>query len=100
MTDDRWYFAYGSNLLTDQMVKRTGPIRQAFRCRLKGFRFAFNQQSDDGQIYANIVHDLTSEVRGVVYLFDPMAFEKMDHYEGVADDHYERIPSPSRMSLG
>jgi hypothetical protein len=22
-----WYFAYGSNLLSDQMVARTGPIR-------------------------------------------------------------------------
>ena len=92
MTGDQWYFAYGSNLFIDQKEKRTGQIRQAIRCRLRGFRFAFNKRGDGGQIYANIVPDDASEVWGVSYLCNPKAIQEMDRYEGVASGHYERLP--------
>ena len=92
MNGDRWYFAYGSNLFIDQKEKRTGRIRQADRCRLSGFRFAFNKRGNGGQVYANIVRDDSAEVWGVVYLCNPKAIEEMDRFEGVASGHYERIP--------
>ena len=41
--DDCWYFAYGSNLDVDRMQFRTGPMREARRVRLDGYRFAFNK---------------------------------------------------------
>ena len=88
---DQWYFAYGSNLFIDQKEERTGRIRQAMRCHLPGFRFAFNKQGNGGQIYANIVQDKASEVWGVCYLCDPEAIQKMDRFEGVAGGHYEQI---------
>jgi len=92
MNGDQWYFAYGSNLFIDQKEERTGRIRQAMRCRLQGFRFAFNKRGNGGQIYANIVPDDAAEVWGVNYLCDPLAIQEMDGWEGVSSGHYERIP--------
>lgn len=92
MTGDQWYFAYGSNLFVDQKEERTGRIRRAVRCRLAGFRFAFNKRGNCGQVYANIVPDEPAEVWGVVYLCNPQAIRDMDRYEGVSSGHYERIP--------
>lgn len=90
MDEDQWYFAYGSNLFIEQKVDRTGPIRKAVRCRLPGFRFAFNKRGNGGQIYANIVPDKNAEVWGVVYLCNPTAIQKMDRREGVANGDYEQ----------
>lgn len=91
MNEDQWYFAYGSNLLIDQKVERTGQIRQAVLCCLEGFRFAFNKRGSGGQIYANIIPDDNARVWGVIYLCDPKAIEEMDRYEGVSSGHYERV---------
>jgi gamma-glutamylcyclotransferase (GGCT)/AIG2-like uncharacterized protein YtfP len=81
MNHDKWYFAYGSNLLVDQKERRTGRIRQAIRCRLTGYRFAFNKRGANGQIYANIIPDEGHEVWGVIYLCNPAAIKKMDEWE-------------------
>ncbi len=85
-----WYFAYGSNLDTAKMVNRTGPIREARRARLAGYRLAFNKKSLDGTGKANIVSDPAGTVWGVVYLTAPEALSILDKYEGVAGGHYQR----------
>jgi gamma-glutamylcyclotransferase (GGCT)/AIG2-like uncharacterized protein YtfP len=90
MTGDTWYFAYGSNLSVDQKELRTGRIRRAVRCRLPGYRFAFNKKGSNGQVYANIVVDDSQEVWGVIYLCNRAAIDEMDRYEGVDGGHYER----------
>jgi cation transport regulator ChaC len=90
MNHDKWYFAYGSNLLVDQKEDRTGQIRQALRARLPGYRFAFNKRGDKGQIYANIIPDESHEVWGVIYLCNPAAIKEMDKREGVSGGHYAR----------
>src|SRR6266849_9020151 len=90
MNGDTWYFAYGSNLLVDQKEERTGRIRQAVRCRLPGYRFAFNKRGAGGQIYANIVPDEKSEAWGVIYLCNPTAMRIMDGREGVSGGNYSR----------
>jgi gamma-glutamylcyclotransferase (GGCT)/AIG2-like uncharacterized protein YtfP len=86
---DYWYFAYGSNLLSDQMVARTEPLRIGDErpriARLPNYRLAFNMLGDDGQVYANIVQP-GGGVLGVVYHCDREALEKLDGYE----DGYER----------
>ena len=91
MNGDQSYFAYGSNLFVDQKEKRKGQIRQAVRCRLKGYRFAFNKRGNGGHVYANIVLDDTAEVWGVNYLCNPEAIQEMDRSEGVGSGHYERF---------
>jgi gamma-glutamylcyclotransferase len=91
MTRDRWYFAYGSNLLPDQKQRRTGTIREVKRCRLLGWRLAFNKRGNDGAFYANIVGHETEEVWGVIYRCNPHALSQMDDYEGVCGGHYCRV---------
>jgi gamma-glutamylcyclotransferase (GGCT)/AIG2-like uncharacterized protein YtfP len=88
---DRWYFAYGSNLDVDQKQRRIGRIRQALRCRLPGYRLAFNKRGQKGQPFANIVPDDNAEVWGVVYLCNPNAMQDMDGDEGVAGGHYKHV---------
>ncbi len=86
----KWYFAYGSNLSTDQIVKRIGTITEAKRARLDGRRIAFNKRGSDGTGKANIVPDAGRRVWGVVYRVSPAALDEMDGYEGVAEGHYAR----------
>lgn len=88
---DTWYFAYGSNLCVDQKQSRTGAIRAAVRCRLGGYRFAFNKRGPNGSVFANIVPAPGHEVWGVAYLCSPEAVRKMDRYEGVSGGHYHHI---------
>ena len=82
MGRDHWYFAYGSNLSVDQKARRTGHVREVIRCRLPGFRLAFNKRSVDGTIKANVVEDASREVWGVAYRCDEAAMAAMDRWEG------------------
>ena len=81
---NQWYFAYGSNLLSEQMVARTGPIRtgdeQPRIARLPNYHLAFNMRGDDGQFYANIVTP-GNGVIGVAYRCGPEVLEKLDRCE-------------------
>lgn len=81
LTEDRWLFAYGSNLWTSQKVERTDPIRCAVRCRLPQHRLVFNKPSIHGDVRASVVADTTHCVWGVAYLCDPAAISRMDDYE-------------------
>lgn len=87
---DQWYFAYGSNLASDQKENRTGPIRVQSRARLDRYRIAFNKRGTDGTGKANIVPDPSGTVWGVVYLCSPNALKAMDRHEGVSGGHYAR----------
>jgi gamma-glutamylcyclotransferase len=90
MNGDCWYFAYGSNLLKEQMRKRTGEVRQSQVCRLADHRLAFNKRKGGGPIYANIVQEVGAEVWGVAYLSSPKAMDALDESEGVETGHYHR----------
>lgn len=80
-----WYFAYGSNLWTDQMAERTGPIltdeNRPRRAALAHYRLIFNMRGDDGQVFANI-QSPGKGVLGVVYRLSPEALTRLDGYEG------------------
>jgi gamma-glutamylcyclotransferase len=81
---DCWYFAYGSNLLSEQMVRRTGPLGEGpLRPRiahLAGYRLVFQHLSADGPAYANIVQP-GSGVIGVVYRCPLAGLDVLDRYE-------------------
>lgn len=95
-----WYFAYSSNLATVQMVKRTGPVREARRARLDGYRLAFNKNGSDGTGKANIVPDSVGIVWGVAYRCTPETLSRLDQYEGVAAGHYQRKVVQVRVDDG
>ncbi len=75
------YFAYGSNLLTAQVIQRVGgdclsipPIRGF----LPDYRLAFNLLGECGNVYANVMKGGTG-VEGIIYSFSNHALEIMDH---------------------
>jgi gamma-glutamylcyclotransferase (GGCT)/AIG2-like uncharacterized protein YtfP len=80
-TEDRWYFAYGSNLSREQKESRTGPVRMAIRCQLHGYRLAFNKRGKNGEVFANIERSKGSDVWGVAYLCDETTLQEMDRHE-------------------
>ena len=86
MNDDVWYFAYGSNLWTDQKERRTSAIRtgddQPRIARLLDYRFAFNKRGSKGQVYANIMPCPGGVVIGVVYRCRPSTVDTMSEWEG------------------
>jgi gamma-glutamylcyclotransferase len=86
-----WYFAYGSNLLSGQMIERTGAIGHGEHppriARLENHRLVFQQLEEGGPAFANIRYP-GDGVLGVVYRCSQAELERLDHYEG----GYERQP--------
>jgi gamma-glutamylcyclotransferase (GGCT)/AIG2-like uncharacterized protein YtfP len=76
------YFAYGSNLCVEQMIRRTGPMDEEAPCiaRLPGYRLVFNMRGDDSLVYANITQP-GDGVMGVLYHCREEALAKLDVYE-------------------
>lgn len=79
-----WYFAYGSNLLVDQLVERIGLTVDAADspriARLTGYRLVFQYVDSDQAAYANIVRPGT-EVWGVVYRCSEAELLSLDEFE-------------------
>ncbi len=90
MTDDSWYFAYGSNMNPARKRERTGSVRQPRRVRLVGYRFAFNKLGRDDTGKANIIPDEGGLVWGVAYRCSAEAMVALDRCEGVHVGQYER----------
>jgi cation transport regulator ChaC len=86
MSDDVWYFAYGSNLWIAQKERRTSAIRTGADrpriARLANHRFAFNKHGSKGQVFANIMACSGEEVIGVVYRCKLSTVDTMSEYEG------------------
>ena len=85
-TDQRkeWYFAYGSNLCVEQMLRRNCPIGEGEDspciARLPGYGLVFNMQGEDGLVYANIIQP-GDGVIGVLYCCSKVALARLDAYE-------------------
>ena len=81
---DERYFAYGSNLWIDQMVARTGALRDGAErpqiARLADHRLAFNMHWDDGQVFANLTQP-GNGVYGVVYTCSPESLTRLEALE-------------------
>ncbi len=83
---DIWYFAYGSNLNTGQMMTRIGEWPACKRAVAKGYRLAFNVQSRRwGGLAANLVktNNAGDVVYGVIYRIPKEKLAVLTQYEGV-----------------
>jgi gamma-glutamylcyclotransferase len=95
-----WYFAYGSNMsaprLFEERLKPEGvSAGDRIAGRLDGWRLAFNKQGRvPGTGAGNIVLASGEVVHGTLNLLPAKGFEVLDHYEGVAGGHYERLSVP------
>ena len=78
-----WYFAYGSNLATDQVVERAGSGHQGDDppriARLADYRVVFNMR-EGLEVFANIMPGGDGVV-GVLYRLTHKALDRMDLHE-------------------
>ncbi len=92
-TDDEvYYFAYGSNMLNEQMSDRVSGSMPIGPAKLPGYKICFNIP---GTIFkntvCNIICDESSVVWGVLYCVKRKEFiKRMDFYEGVTHGEYYR----------
>ncbi|HSX05051.1 MAG TPA: gamma-glutamylcyclotransferase family protein [Candidatus Saccharimonadales bacterium] len=86
-----YYFAYGSNLSTKQMIRRCPHARVVGKARLSNYTLAFSGFSPRWQGgVATIIPQPGAEVLGVVYALDQHCLEQLDGFEGVHLGHYYR----------
>ena len=90
MYSTHYYFAYGSNMMVDQMRNR-GVVYEKLPAKLIGYKLIFNKVSkkDPSVAFANIQEDENSEVEGILYELDNLAVQILDKAEGVPF-HYEK----------
>lgn len=79
--EDRYYFAYGSNMNLDQMEFRCPDAEVVENVRLEGYRLAFAGRSP-GNGVATILPEEGCHVDGVLWKITPQCEKSLDHYEG------------------
>ncbi|HIJ88527.1 MAG TPA: gamma-glutamylcyclotransferase [Desulfuromonadales bacterium] len=77
------YFAYGSNMLQDQMKERCPGHKYFGHGILKGFRWIITTRG-----YANIIKSEKDEIHGVVYRINAEDESTLDKAEGVHSGSY------------
>jgi hypothetical protein len=90
----RQYFAYGSNMVREQMYLRCPGTQVLGIAKLRGYRFIINQQG-----VATIIPAVTQAVYGVLWKITPGHEQTLDDYEGLDDGWYYKtlvdIESPT-----
>ena len=87
---DNWYFAYGSNLSKQQMLRRTGSIPPSQVVWLDNYQFAFRRVLDGNDVFATLLPKKGSRVYGVAYQCSQHAMMQLDHFEGVSENCYRK----------
>jgi len=81
----RYYFAYGSNMLAEQMEQRCRGAKPVARATLDGYRFIINRRG-----VATVAPCETARVSGVVWEITRLHELALDGYEGVATGAYRK----------
>lgn len=76
------YFAYGSNMKTDQLCKRIPSAEPIGRGRILNKRLVCNKRSKNGSGKANLEDSLGDVVWGVLYEMDSSDLNRLDKAEG------------------
>ena len=79
------YFAYGSNMWTEQMEARCPNQRLVGAGVLKGYRWIISSRG-----YANIIESPSDVVLGVIYEISDSDERNLDRYEGVGSGSYRK----------
>ena len=91
----RYYFAYGSNLLPEQMRKRCGDAVQVGAATLEGWRFLINPRG-----VATLREEAGSVCHGGVWRLSPADERSLDAYEGVGAGCYGKATFPVQLYRG
>ncbi|OAT80321.1 gamma-glutamylcyclotransferase family protein [Desulfotomaculum copahuensis] len=90
MSENLWYFAYGSNIDAERIKERIGFLPDRIPGTLGNWHLEFNKTSKKtGEGFANIVPCPGEIVEGVLYAVTEEELQKLDCYEGVPA-HYIR----------
>ncbi len=91
-SEEKLYFAYGSNMNPQRMVDRGVRFKRREAARLPGYSFVMNKWiKSNGTAAANIIKDSQSSVHGALYTCSEKgALEMLDKFEGVATNQYVR----------
>lgn len=78
------YFAYGSNLQIDQMLRRCPSATVEGAAKLHGYRLGFAgfSVSRGGAGVATVVEDKNAWTSGVVFEIDQADLDRLDRFEG------------------
>ena len=79
--EERYYFAYGSNMNLEQMDFRCPEAVVVENVRLEGYRLVFCGRNP-GNGVATILPEEGSHVDGVLWRITPRCEENLDRYEG------------------
>lgn len=79
------YFAYGSNMLAEQMAERCPGAQLAGRGMLPHWRFLITTRGT-----ANIAPHKGAAVHGALWRCSPVHLQTLDEFEGVATGNYLR----------
>ena len=78
---EKLYFAYGSNMNTNQMALRCPDAQVIDTVRLENYRLVF-RSNGGGKGVATILPEQGSFVDGVLWRIFPKDEQSLDHYEG------------------
>jgi hypothetical protein len=76
-------FAYGANIVAEDMAKRCPAARELGTAVLPGWRFAIMEQG-----YATLLADARSRAVGVLWSITPRCERDLDAFEGVSRGLY------------
>lgn len=85
------YFAYGSNLDIERLIKRVGYVTSYKPFILKDYKLAFNTgygKRRTGVCFANIIASPGSSVEGMLYNMSERQFAELDRFEGLYTRKY------------
>jgi gamma-glutamylcyclotransferase (GGCT)/AIG2-like uncharacterized protein YtfP len=80
------YFAYGSNMWTEQMLGRCPSATTPVVASLGGWRLLINERG-----VATIIRDAEGEVHGVLWRLGDVDLATLDRLEGVTEGRYDRL---------
>lgn len=85
-------FAYGSNMCTERLVRRTPSARPICVAHLDSHRLRFHKRSQDGSAKADAsrTEDPSDRVWGIVFEIDPTGEEALDRAEGYRSGYDKR----------
>ena len=79
--EEKYYFAYGSNMNLDQMEYRCPDAEVVGRAVLKDYRLVF-RGNRNGNGVASVVPEQGKEVQGLLWKITPRCERSLDFYEG------------------
>ena len=87
------YFAYGSNLSTRRLLRRTPSARAVTRALLRGHQLRWHKKSADGSGKADAwrTGSATDVICGVLFALAPSELSVLDEAESVGVG-YDRVP--------